>query len=371
VRRSAGQASIEYVAVLALLVAVLAGAGASVAAPDLPRTLAHHARVALCVVGGDICRSVDARAAGLAPCVVATERRENEAGVTIVLVRAARGGVVQIERRSDGSAWVSKLSGGTLDASAGFSVRLGPVLSAGGTISGGYGFRTGRAWEVPDETALKVLLADLDHAPRPTARYVEGGRQTAAELATHVGGKKGKLNLALIEGSVRQALGRRVGQDGTTFYFGFDGGAAGALADFAGIPGGGRWIAEWHVASPPVLTMRTEAPGPKKGQVRESVIRLALGDPADLELAKKLVLLQAAGPMAIALGRRLEQRLAENGSVETAVYSEKTETENFDAGVQVVGGLGADRRESVITRKLVDAYVVRPDYARREDCLGV
>ena len=224
--RSSGQASIEYVAVLALLVAVLAGAGAAVAAPDLPRALAHHARVALCVVGGDVCRSEDARAAGLAPCVVNSERRENESGVTVVIVRAARGGVVQIERRSDGSALVSKLSGGTLDASAGFSVRLGPVLSGGGTISAGYGFRTGRAWEVGSEKELEALLADLDHAPRPTARYLEGGRQTAAELAAHAGGEKAKLNLALIEGSVRQAIGRRVGPDGTTLYFGFDGGAA-------------------------------------------------------------------------------------------------------------------------------------------------
>ena len=94
-----GQASIEYVAVLALLALVLGGAGAAVAAPDLPRALARHARVALCVVGGDVCRSEDARAAGLAPCVVNAERRESERGITVVLVRAARGGVVQIDRR--------------------------------------------------------------------------------------------------------------------------------------------------------------------------------------------------------------------------------------------------------------------------------
>ena len=137
------------------------------------------------------------------------------------------------------------------------------------------------------------------------------------------------------------------------------------------MPSGGRWIAEWHIADPPVLTLRTEAPGAKKGQVRETVVRLALGDPDDLRLAKQLVFLQVGGPIALALGRRLEQRLAENGSVETAVYSEKTESEDFDAGVQVIGGLGADRRESVTTRKLVDAYLVRPDYARRTDCLGV
>ena len=61
--------------------------------------------------------------------------------------------------------------------------------------------------------------------------------------------------------------------------------AAGALAaslrgrgvgpgDRVGLLSGNR--PEWHIADPPVLTMRTEAPGEKKGQVRETVVRLAL-----------------------------------------------------------------------------------------------
>ena len=369
-RSSRGQASLEYVAVLGLLVLVLAGAAVGIAAPEVPRAVMAQTRMALCVVGADICSASDARAAGLVPCVIGSERRLEEQGLTIAIVRAGRSGLVQIERRSDGSAMVTKLGGGSVDASAGFSVRLGPVLRAGGSISGGYSFRAGRGWEVPDEAALKALLEDLDHAPpRPTVRYVEGGRQTAAEVAGRVGTDGTGVDLALIEGGVRQALGRRVGEDGTTYYFGFDGGAAGVIAGFAGVPGGGRWLAEWQVASPPVLTLRREMPGRRKGEVVETIARLPLSDPAARRDAERLVLLQAGGPLAVVLARRLQERLVERGAVEIHTYSEKTESDDFDAGVQVIAGLGADQRSSVTRRKLVDARVVRPDRARRSDCL--
>ena len=45
-------ATTEYAGVVTLVALVLGGA-TSVAAPDLPETLAHHVRVGLCIVGGD------------------------------------------------------------------------------------------------------------------------------------------------------------------------------------------------------------------------------------------------------------------------------------------------------------------------------
>ena len=370
-RSSRGQASLEYVGVLGLLVLLLAGAAVGVTVPDLPRAVLAKARLALCVVGGDICTAADAAAAGLAPCVVAAERRSQEHGLTVAIVRAGRYGLVQVERRSDGSAMVTKLGGGSLDASAGFSVKLGPVLHAGGSVSGGYSFRAGRAWEVPDEAALAALLEDLDHAPpRPTVRYLEGGRQTAAGVLGRAGTEDTGVDLALLDGSVRQALGRRVGPDGTTFYFGFDGGAAGAIAKLTGLPSGGRWLAEWRAAKPPVLTLRREVPGRGEHEVVETIARLVLSDPAARRDAERLVLLQAGGPLAVVLGRRLQERLVEQGAVEIHTYEEKTESDGYDAGVQVIAGLGADERSSVTRRKLLDARVVRPDRARRADCLG-
>ena len=58
------------------------------------------------------------------------------------------------------------------------------------------------------------------------------------------------------------------------------------------------------------------------------------------------MLLQAAGPVALALGRRMERRLAEHGTIETATYDEQREDHSTDAGVKLIAGLGADHHTS-------------------------
>jgi hypothetical protein len=307
----------------------------------------------------------------LEPCVVGAEERAHDTGVTILLVRTARGGLVRVERRSDGSAIVAKLGGGSIDATAGWGVELGPVLSAGGSIHGGYGFRSGRAWEVRDERALATLLADLDHAPAPSVRYFEGARQTGGDVTLRLGGDDHSLELSALDGHVRQAIGRRVGPDGTTLYYGFEGGAGGPLAGLAGLPSAGDWLAEWHIADPPVLTLRRRTPGSGKDRVTETSARLVLTDPADLDTAKRLILLQTAGPIALALGRRLQQRIEERGTVQTATYAEERRGHHAAGSVKLIAGIGADHDTSVVRRRLVDARVVRPRTARRVDCLGV
>ena len=59
-RTTAGQATIEYVAALALLAAILVLAGPAVGAPDVGKLVYGKMRLALCVVGGDVCSSAQA-----------------------------------------------------------------------------------------------------------------------------------------------------------------------------------------------------------------------------------------------------------------------------------------------------------------------
>src|SRR3954454_18718134 len=79
-----GQASTEYSGVLALIAVVLAVAPTVLATPDLSGAVVHQFRVALCIVGGDVCRERDAQALGLAPCIRTASGESRELGVGIV-----------------------------------------------------------------------------------------------------------------------------------------------------------------------------------------------------------------------------------------------------------------------------------------------
>ena len=69
-RPIAGQASAEYVALLAVVVAVWRGAAAVGSPPALAAKLAGAVRHGICLVAGGVCTPREARAAGLAPCLV-------------------------------------------------------------------------------------------------------------------------------------------------------------------------------------------------------------------------------------------------------------------------------------------------------------
>ena len=66
-RPVAGQASAEYVALLAVVVAVFAGAAAVGSPPALAVKLAGAVRHGICLVAGGVCTPREARAAGSRP----------------------------------------------------------------------------------------------------------------------------------------------------------------------------------------------------------------------------------------------------------------------------------------------------------------
>jgi hypothetical protein len=368
-----GQASIEYIAAVALLACVLAGAGVAVAAPGLPGAVVRELRLALCIVGGDVCRAQDAAARGLEPCLIAGEEHERETGISFLFIRGSGSRFWSIERLSDGRIRLTAGNGQGLDATAGIGVHVGPV-SAGGSASGGVGFRTGRTWILEDEDELQRVLSigkgyDLTSPlvtialPEPDVTFLEGGGSGAADLAIEA-----VKSFPGAGAEARGVLGRSTGDGGTTYYVDLGAETAGPLADAVpGIDLHGRVVAEYLAADPPVITLRASGrQGP--GEEVETVMRLPLRTDADRDAARRVAFLALADP-AVAIGD-LVARIRARGTVERFAYRSVTESGGWDYGLDIVAELGADRSTSTVRRELVEAQVLNgPLPASREDCL--
>ena len=159
-RPIAGQASAEYVALLALLVAVLAGAGLLVAPPALGAKVSRALRTAICIVGGDVCRSADARAAGLAPCPVREDTRGTGGGLSVAFVELGGGDELTLTRRSDGSVVVTSGQHERGGVGLGLGTDLSPLgvhLVADASMA--VRFADGQSWELADEAAAAAVRA--------------------------------------------------------------------------------------------------------------------------------------------------------------------------------------------------------------------
>ena len=91
-RPTAGQASLEYVAALALLAALFVVAAPAVGAPDVPRAIVAKLRLGICLVANDVCSARAAKDAGLAPCPLRSDiERQRGVGDAFASTRSAAG----------------------------------------------------------------------------------------------------------------------------------------------------------------------------------------------------------------------------------------------------------------------------------------
>jgi hypothetical protein len=118
-RCSRGQATVDYVALIAVLATLLTAAlaGASAGTPGIVNAVAGQVRHALCVVGGRSCPDPRPR-----PCAVATRRDARHYAVSVVVVRYDRDRYVLREVMSDG----------TIRLTVAHSNGVGAELGAGG-----------------------------------------------------------------------------------------------------------------------------------------------------------------------------------------------------------------------------------------------
>jgi hypothetical protein len=384
-RAGAGQASTEYVGVLALVAVVLAGAATAVAAPDLPRAVVRSLKLGLCLVGGDVCRARDAAARGLDPCVVAGEDRTSRTGMTMI-IRAGGHRRYAIERRSDGSYVVTAFDGQDIGKDVVPHLKLGAGFRIGGDGRFGIGWASGKAWELPDRAALDALLARVPNrydlanklaelarvVPTPPVRYqrVDGG--FTGELGLEVGDDTHSTRPSRATADLRAALGRRIGPDGTTWYFEVSGTAGGALAE--ALPGfdgaGAAQVVEWHTGRPPAIALRTSTLS--DGRAVDRVARLRLDHPGDVEAVRRYALERLSPVGARVAAADLARRIAARGTVERLTYEQEREETGFDYELELGLAIGAEHTNTTIRRRLVDAEVVTAGRtARRVDCLGL
>jgi hypothetical protein len=356
-RPNAGQASAEYVALLAVVVVVMAGAAAVGSPPALAMKVVAVVRHGICLVAGGVCTPREARAAGLAPCLLQARTDRQRLGGRLLVVRLGRSDSLLVERRSDGSAAVSFADGESAGGIAGIGLQLPGGVKVGGDYGAGLQFTSGRTWEFPSFAAAARFVRRW--APRESlggeARgllrkawpFGHGAPRMPAADATYVeGGAYGEFAAALRGPGLRSAFaggeaevqlgvvaGRRLGRDGSeTWYDRVDGETAVRLGALIG-------AVEAHHASTAALEVRFE-----HGRPVELRVRAAARWQGDVEL-----------PAAAASLRELAGRLSGSPSspgglgrrVEAEVSLDLTDPRNLRAvsGVADVMGLRVPPRD--------------------------
>ena len=374
-RDATGQATAEYAGLLALVAAALLGAGMVVGLDDVGAAVAREIRTGICIVGGDICRASDARAAGLEPFTVQDRSGGSGATISLAWVRIGDKGGWSVATQSDGSVLVTR----THDRSGGVNAGVGLEASPFGLdfgLEGKADFRImkGAAWEFPDAAAAARFLSGKSSA-RPTWRFGEAGDVLTAEAAAKIGG----ATLTGVAATAQAAGGARVGKGRTTLYIRtrLDSGATVWLprhtAQLAG-PSTGDVIVELtleHGAFREVA-FRTAGVGAGRGQVVDTVARLDLRDPANRAAAAHLLTRRLPWPAAVAQElHQLMRYTVQRGTVERAVYDVRDESGTFALAAKLGMELGIDLDRVKVQRRLVAASAWTPGSQERvrEDCV--
>jgi len=384
---TAGQATLEYIAAVALLAALFLVAAPAVGADDIARGVADAFRHGLCVVGGDICGQGDARRAGLPPCPLKSDLTGAEGSVTAFSVELGGKWTLTVTPRSDGSVAVTRTGGG----SAGFAgaTKLGGSAGPVRFEGGGEGairvrVQAARGWVFRDAAAAKRFL---EHATRhsfdddrwpPTWQSGEVGGEGSGSLVASAGDKGGDSGqvggTSLGAGT---AIGWRWFNDGsTTRYARFN--VDGAEVNLASLPspweaGKAEWVSEYTRGphgEPREIVLRTARMG-SDNRLTESIAHLDLTDPANYAIARPF--LGTPMPRSFPFGaarRALLERIATHGIVEQLDSEVEDDSRGvaIDVGAVVKFGLGG--KHVAVHRSLVQASVQRGTLiGKRLDCV--
>ena len=386
---AAGQGSLEYVGLLALVATAFAVAAPAAGLAGVPAELVRVVRTGVCIVGGDVCRASDAAAAGLRPCTLSDERRGGGVALTILSVRFGGEHQWLVARRSDGSVAVTQVARDDIGASGGLGYELGP-LKAG--IEGEAGLRVahGVGWEFPDAaTARRFLKAAHYGLSGATARWPVAWRSGEAGLATKgwaglgviatgEGGKAIGGPVAGIEVSAESALGARIAKGSTTLYLraateGPHGSAA--LRGVFDTGARGPLIAEYtrDRSGPRELAFRVSARGVREHEVVETVARLDLRVPANRAVAARLLRHRAPWPPSVAADlREAVRHTVRAGTVERSVYAVDDGSRSLELAGRLVAEVGVEAGYSKVDRRLLEAsaWTAGSQERAREDCIA-
>src|ERR1700750_715633 len=177
-----GQGTVEYLAVLLLVMVVFGGATAAAATgagADIATAVPRQVIRALCIVRGGDCER------DIAPCVIGSATDSKSWSATVAVVRFGRGRVLVRERRSDRTESVTLTTAPSLglESIEGAHAQIDSGrrrLSLGGAITASIvaALGHGRTWVLPDHAAADALVDALAHgqearAPDQELRQVE------------------------------------------------------------------------------------------------------------------------------------------------------------------------------------------------------
>ncbi len=354
---TAGQASLEYVAVISLVAAVLVLAAPAVGAPSLAGAVARGVRLGLCVVSADVCTTRDAAAAGLPPCQLDSATRGYDARVTVFSVELGSRDVLTGVRSSDGSISLTWSGGASLGLGYGLGVESS-FISAGGGGAARAKVNVARGWRFPDEAAARRFIVGMPKSAvtePATWHTVEGAVQAEAELAESPRG----IDLAAIGVGSEDIAGARIGPgDLRTVYFNVS--ADGLEATLPGVPSAGYGRASligeltFDGGGPQAVALRELTPSEMNNRLTETVYRFPLhGDRPPLPWV-------------------IPERARRAGTVERNVYAYSDNTRGVSGSVALGVKLGADAKIVDIRRTLIGATARTPGSDRersRFDCL--
>ncbi|HEX5620682.1 MAG TPA: hypothetical protein VFX51_19840 [Solirubrobacteraceae bacterium] len=365
-----GQASAEYVAVLALAALAFVTAGAVAGLGEVPAAVASTVRTGICIVAGDICRDSDARAAGLQPCTVGDRSQGGGTTFSVGLLRVGGADGLLIARRSDGSVVVTKSEQERAGVGAGIGIEATPLgidVGAWGSIDFVVG--GGSAWEFPDAAAAARFLAGADVPP--TWRFGELGGEFGGEVSAWLEG----IRFAGVHAGAAIAAGARHGRGQTTLYMRgqLDTGAnVWAPGSHAGLAGpNGQVMIEVTIEGDDVreIAFRSAARGSGGRQVVDTVARLDLRDPRNRAAAESVLVSGVPSPPRLLA---LMRYTVQHGTVERAVYEVHDGSSTFALAVKLVAELGLEDKDVDVERRLVaaTAWTHGSQERLREDCVA-
>ena len=238
-----GQATLDYVALIAVLAMALAAAvtASGVGVPGVVNAVLGQLRAALCIVNGHSCR-VQQRA-----CVVASDRETRHFALSIAIVRVDEDHYVLRERMSDGTVrlTVAERDGAGVEVGVGARGRLrlgkretGVDGEARGGVQGVFGF--GEVHIARNDREADEILREIRRShrllgiggPRPREVFVEGGVRGLGHLGIGNVAAGGSL-----DGVAEAVLGARRDERSGAVTISLGGGGAGWALVQAVIPG--------------------------------------------------------------------------------------------------------------------------------------
>jgi len=263
-----GQASVEWIGVVALVAVVLAATIALALPGDgIAAAFVRQFHRALCIVSGGVC-DIDRR-----PCAVASSATKDDGHVNLGLLRIGRDELVLYEKQSDGSVLVTYLH----DTSLGVEVGVGndgTISVKGISLSASRSARAaviaalggGETWRFPDAYAADAGMAALSEKHEPT-------RGERVEVVDDRESVRGTLD---VRGSVGKASG------GLSI-------DAGIVRSVSHDPRDGSrlYVLEGSLAAGGVLRVsKSGASGQAAGEERISVRTAADGRPLELTITR-------------------------------------------------------------------------------------